>query len=436
MIRFGPFDINFELRELRKSGIRVPLQHKPFRILELLLRQPGALVTRQELAKELWPGLHVDFEHSLNSAVNTLRQALGDSPRQCRFIETRSGLGYRFIAPIEESAGHRGSTDVHHDCLKGRFFLNKMTSDGIQRAIGCFQSALAEDPSCALAKTGLADSYCQLALSGAVCASELSLTAREYAEAAVRTEPNLPEAHLSIGHVRMIFDWDSSSAAAAWNRASQLNPSQPEVHRAWARLLAARNCHADSLREIRQAQDLDPLSLPIGFEHAWLLYLSSNFRDAVAQSWKVLSLEPAFAPAQTILGLAYHQLGSLDEATTELENACVCSDREPSAVASLGYVYAAAGLLNEAQRLLTQLVAESQRRHVSQYWFALIQTALGQRDLAMEALQTAHAQRDPQLLWVNADPRFAALRSSHGSISELVLPPHTSTPIRSPGSDR
>ena len=93
--------MNFELRELRKNGVRVPLQHKPFRILELLLMQPGSLVTRAQLAQELWPHLPVSFERSLNTAINSLRQALDDSQRENRYIETRSGLGYRFTAEVE-----------------------------------------------------------------------------------------------------------------------------------------------------------------------------------------------------------------------------------------------------------------------------------------------------------------------------------------------
>ncbi len=86
VIRFSPFEVDLEQRELRKAGARVPLQHKPFRILELLLQQPGALVRRRDLARELWPGLHVNFEHGLNSAMNTLRQVLGDSPRESRLL--------------------------------------------------------------------------------------------------------------------------------------------------------------------------------------------------------------------------------------------------------------------------------------------------------------------------------------------------------------
>jgi tetratricopeptide (TPR) repeat protein len=112
-----------------------------------------------------------------------------------------------------------------------------------------------------------------------------------------------------------------------------------------------------------------------------------------------------------ILGLAYHQLGSLDESITELENACTCSDQDAVAVAALGYVYAAAGLPEKARSLLDELTVQAQQRHVAACSMAMIHAGLKQRDLALEALETACARREPQLLWVNADPRLATLRS-------------------------
>lgn len=409
MIRFARFEVNFEQRELRKSGTRVPLQHKPFRILEMLLRRPGALVSRQELAKELWPGLHVNFEHGLNSAVNSLRQALEDSPRESRFIETRSGLGYRFIAPIaiaDGSASSPAKTTASDSCLRGRFFLNKMTNEGVQRALGCFQSALNEDPDCASAYSGLADCHCQLALNGTARAADLCRAARDCATSAVRLNPDLPEAHLAMGRVSMLFDWDWTEAADHWNRASVLNPSLPEVHRLRALAFSARRRHDDALHEISLALDLDPLSLPIGIERAWLLYLSRRFADAVTQSWNVLTLEPTCAPIQMLLGLAYHQVGSSDEAFTELENACICSERHPAAVASLGHVYAAAGLIDKALDSLAELLAQSQRHYVPAYNFALVYTALNQQTLARDALKKAAQEREPSMLWLDVDPRF------------------------------
>ena len=100
-LRFGVFDLDMQNRELRRRGLRVKLQQKPLQILHLLLTQAGKFVTRGQLAHYLWPDLHVNFDRSLNTAVNSLRRALGDSPENPRFIETRAGLGYRFIAPVE-----------------------------------------------------------------------------------------------------------------------------------------------------------------------------------------------------------------------------------------------------------------------------------------------------------------------------------------------
>lgn len=102
ILRFGAFEVDLQVRELRRRGLRVKLQQKPFQILELLLTRPGELVTRKEVAQHLWPGVHVNFDRSLNTAVNALRRALADSPRNPRYLETRSGLGYRFIAPVEK----------------------------------------------------------------------------------------------------------------------------------------------------------------------------------------------------------------------------------------------------------------------------------------------------------------------------------------------
>src|SRR5580658_11036983 len=101
-LRFGPFEVDLENKELRKHGIRIKLQRKPFQILEFLLHRPGQLVMRNDLAQLLWPGMHVSFDRSLNTAVNALRRALNDASRNPRFIETRTGLGYLFLASVEE----------------------------------------------------------------------------------------------------------------------------------------------------------------------------------------------------------------------------------------------------------------------------------------------------------------------------------------------
>lgn len=99
-VRFGVFEVNLQARELRKCGVRLKLHEKPFQILELLLERVGELVARKELREKLWPNTIVGFDPAINTAINTLRRVLGDSARNPRFVETRAGRGYRFIAPV------------------------------------------------------------------------------------------------------------------------------------------------------------------------------------------------------------------------------------------------------------------------------------------------------------------------------------------------
>lgn len=409
VIRFSSFEVDLEQRELRKSGARVPLQHKPFRILELLLQQPGALVRRRDLAKELWPGLHVNFEHGLNSAMNTLRQVLGDSPRESRYIETRSGLGYRFIAPIEN--GDAASSGVYQDCLRGRFFLNKRTASGVQRAIGCFQSALKENSAFSPALSGLADSYSQLVLDGTANPAEFRNLAAGQIANALTFDPDSPQAYVALARVRMIFEWNWTGAAGALQKAFELDPDLPDAYLARAQMFAALLRYSEALADIRLAETHSPLALPIGYEWARVLFMASRFTEAVSQAWAVLSLEPNFSPVQEILGLAYAALGAHDEAVTECENACACSERHPGALASLSYACASAGDVQRAQDILHELQQLSQRQYISPCLLAVCQTGLRDHASALYSLHQGCRQRDPLLINLTADPRLFALRS-------------------------
>src|SRR5438128_11205576 len=116
--RFGVFEADFVSGELRKRGIKIPIQTQPLEVLRMLLERPGQVVTRGELRERLWPAdTFVDFEHSLNSAVQKLRRALGDSSDNPRFVETLSRRGYRFIAPVQpvdesEPAGRNEAAEI------------------------------------------------------------------------------------------------------------------------------------------------------------------------------------------------------------------------------------------------------------------------------------------------------------------------------------
>ena len=175
--RFGPYEVNFDTGELRKYGLRVKLQEKPFRVLQALLERPGELLTREELRDRLWPkDLYVDFERNLTIAMNKLRTALRDSAERPRYIETLPRRGYRFVAAVEPVNGDKtnGARTAPHSGANGdREIAGEAAMNGVVSPI---------DP----AETARRPSMRQLAVAGALlvlcsrtqCSSRSSKIAR------------------------------------------------------------------------------------------------------------------------------------------------------------------------------------------------------------------------------------------------------------------
>src|SRR6202158_5282969 len=114
-LRFGVFEVDLRAGELTKRGLRIRLQEQPFQVLAMLLEKPGELVTREECCENLWSRTVSDFDHGLNKAINKIREALGDSAENPRFVETVARRGYRFLAdvtPIDTAAGRQPGTET------------------------------------------------------------------------------------------------------------------------------------------------------------------------------------------------------------------------------------------------------------------------------------------------------------------------------------
>jgi len=103
VVRFATFEVDLRSGELRKSGFKLKFGGQPFQVLAILLEHPGDVVTREELQKRLWPDTFVDVDHNLNTAINKIREVLGDSSENPRFVETLPRRGYRFIAPVDSN---------------------------------------------------------------------------------------------------------------------------------------------------------------------------------------------------------------------------------------------------------------------------------------------------------------------------------------------
>jgi DNA-binding winged helix-turn-helix (wHTH) protein/Tfp pilus assembly protein PilF len=425
-LRFGPFEVDLENKELRKHGTRIKLQRKPFQILEFLLRRPGQLVMRSDLAQLLWPGMHVSFDHSLNTAVNALRRALSDTSRNARYIETRTGLGYVFLGTVEEVGAaasaraepgiqlvyaNAATAEAPQDCLKGRYFCHKLTEEDLHKGVAHFNAALAQDPNCALAYAGLADAYSLSALLNMAPPGEIYPRAKEMALQGLRARQDLGDAHAALATVKRLFEWDWSGAEAEYLTALVLSSNAAAIHQAYGAHLAATGKAEEAQRELRRSEEIDPLSAMVNVGVAWGLYVARDFQGASEQCWKVLSMEPKFGAAQYTLGLAYAQMGLTEDAIVELRNARTCSGDQPAVLAALAHIYACAGELSDASAALGDLEILSRRRYVSPYWLGLVYAGAGDRARALELLDQAYAKRDVWLTWLGVEPRFDVLRT-------------------------
>lgn len=427
IVRFGHFEVNFSRRELRHNGARVPLQEKPFRVLELLLREPGAVVSRNELIQYLWPDSHVAFAHGLNTAVNSLRQALGESSRSSDFIETLPGLGYSFIAPVEEviaqvrdlrSAGEGSSRGVNEDYLKGRFLLDRLNCEDSYKAIGFFTSALSVDKNRALSLAGIADASCQLALLGSSNLESLSQRATDAVQAALLSNSELCETQVAAARVKLVFTWDWLRCEEHISKAVNLNPKSPECYLVQSSyLLALGRCY-EAVESAKRAAELDPLSSAASVQLSLSLLGAGNFQAAVARCWEMLSLNPQFRHAQLILALAYEQLDCFEEAFDEFRNARLSRDLESSATLGLVHALLRAGRQDDAEQILSGIKLAGE----ADYGRALLHLANGYTNRALAAVDRLIEARHPVMLGFLADPRWSAARSGptfEGCIARL-----------------
>ena len=295
--------------------------------------------------------------------------------------------------------------------LKGRYYWNKRTADGYQKAIDHFQQAIEKDPNYALAYTGLADSYMLFGRFGVVPPRESMPKAKAAAIRALEIDDELAEAHTSLGYIKKEYDWDFVGAEAELKRAIQLNPNYPTAHFWYALYLAETfGRHDEALAKIERAQELEPLSLIMSTDHGMILYLARRYDQAIEQFRKTLEMDPNFFRAHLWLGRAYVQKGMYKEAVEEFQRARQLDDK-PLVLAGLGHAFAASGRRGDAQKVLSELSQLSKRMYVDSYYVAAIHAALGDREQAFQSLEKAYDDRSSWLSRIKVDPVFDSLHS-------------------------
>jgi TolB-like protein/Flp pilus assembly protein TadD len=295
--------------------------------------------------------------------------------------------------------------------LKGRYFLNKRTGDGLKTAIEYFTHAIATDQTYAAGYSGLADAY---ALSGdwkyrVLTPREAFTQAEAAATKALALDESLGEAHASLAYALDLYAWNWAAAETEYKRAIQLNPGYPTAHQwySWHLLMMGRN--REGIRELRTAESLDPLSLIISADIADALCVSRRYEEAMEQSEKTLEMDPNFAVGHYERGQALEQMHRHDEAIVEFQRAIELSGHSGAFDANLGYAYAISGRRDEAIKIIKDLEAQQDRNVSTDVDIALIYVGLGDRDQAMISLNKAYEARFKASILLR--PAFDPLRS-------------------------
>jgi TolB-like protein/DNA-binding winged helix-turn-helix (wHTH) protein len=615
-VRFGVFEADLRAGELRKQGMKIKLQEKPFQILALLLEKPGELVTREEIRQRLWPEIFVDFENNLNTAATRLRQALGDSAENPRFVETVPRRGYRFIAPVEvmdasteepgnqAEARHNGTLskddafprfprirlsrlraaallafvalavgaylliprlwirgnasnrrvvlavlplenlsgdpeqeffsegltdelitqlgrlqpeklgvvarttvmpykgtqkpigeiskelgaayvlegsvvradgrvrvsvqliqardrtqlwsdsyerelanvlevqseiasrvarsleikllptqreslakapsldpEVYEDYLKGRFYWNQRTAQGLKKGLEYFQQAAAKDPNYAPAYVGQADSLLVLSDWGLIPPGPAYQQAKAAAMKALSINEALPEAHASLAGIDWEYDYEWAAGEKEFKRALELDPAYASGHQWYAEFLSASGRHNEAIAEMRRARDLDPRSLIINAEMAYILFYARRYDEAIEACKNTLEMDPNFMPALVYIQWAYRGKKMYDDWFREHQRAMVLAGADARDRAEFDRAYARGGYRGSRRWLVNLMLNRSKNEYVSPYTIGTIYADLGKRDQAFEWLEKAFEQRDPCLVRMNIQPELDPLRS-------------------------
>ena len=325
------------------------------------------------------------------------------------------------LTPREQAALKNAEVvnpEAYESYLKGRYFWNKRTADGLKVALAYFNQAIEQDPNYAQAYSGLADTYALLGdwQYAAMTPKEAFPKAKAAAIKALELDSRLGEAHNSLAFVLDGFDWDLNSGGNEFRRAIELAPGYATAHHWYAWHLSLLGRYDPAIAEMRKAQNLDPLSLIINADLAELLVVAHSYDESILQSRKTIEMDPNFALAHNQLAQAYLQKHMYDEAIAELTKAIKLSGGSPAFIANLARAYVATGKRSEALKLLNDLKKRSNPSYSNAAEIAVIYASLGDTDQAMNWLEKGYEERfNPGVLLrpgfdpLRSDPRFQDL---------------------------
>jgi len=294
--------------------------------------------------------------------------------------------------------------------LKGRYFAEKLTKEGLNKGIQYFHQAIDIDPNYALAYEGLSYAYYN--------SNDFFLTpqdsmprAKEAAKKALELDDTLAEAHTDMGVIHFWYDYDWNAAEKELRRAIELKPNSADAH-VWYgwELISAGRVDA-GIAESKRALELDPLSVEVNALAGQNLYYARQYDQAIDQLGKTLDMDPDFWLARMLLGLSYEAKGDLARGAVECKKARDVETTILWPLAELGHAYAVSGEKSSAENVLKELQRQSKQSYVPAYNFAEVYIGLGDKEQALAMLEKAYADRSMLLVFLTDDQEFDGLHS-------------------------
>jgi eukaryotic-like serine/threonine-protein kinase len=315
----------------------------------------------------------------------------------------------------------RGTNDpqAHEAYLRGRFFWSTFTEDGFAKAIVCYHQAIALDPNYAVAYAGVAEYYNWLGIFGVLPFAECSAAAYEAAATSVAIDPTLAEAHSAFGQAILSRDFEWTRAERQLLRAIEIDPNYASARIWYGFHLAMEGRFEESLREVRTARDLDPLSVISRFSVVWCSYNARLYDEVVTLCTKTLEKEPHNFMMRYGLSYALSRLGRHEEAIANAAASVESMGKASHTMGRLGAAYADADNVAGAEAVLKEMDELSEHRPISSYHRASIKCALGKTEEALDLLNHAFKSKDAWALWLGVDPGFDRLHG-HPRFNELL----------------
>ncbi|UCC81707.1 MAG: hypothetical protein JSW46_11905 [Gemmatimonadota bacterium] len=402
--RTSSFQFKGERRDIREVGRVLGVTH----VVEGSVRKSGERLRITAQLVDTTDGYHLwseRYDRDLDDVFQVQDEIARSIARE---------LEVRLTDP--SAALERSRTDnleAYDFYLRGRVCLAEIVPESwTRRAIELFKKATELDPTYAPAHAGLAAAYDQLNRFAGPGAKGLLAKARETALRALDLDSTLSEPHTILGYIAMTHDWDREAARQRFERAIQVNPNEARAHGMYAIfLLYFEKQFEEALERARRAEELDPLDWAPRTFPWWVLWAQGEYESYLQEALEVIEREPEHAQPHYWAGTGYLLTGRPNEAISEFGRAVDLGGPAHFYLSYLAVAHARAGNASKAREILAEFEERTSRGAALSSWRARIHAALGERDEALDALESAFEEHDRSLFHVASDPLFDEVRS-------------------------